>query len=145
VTAIIGLVLTGAAPAVVGGYYGQLSQSNAGQYYDLLYVDSPELSAAQWLGVTTAAQPGLHYVTANGIVTITRLNMFTPRSVIVDGDLLPALLRQDHYVFLTPQTVLHGQATVFSDGDLLTYAYPVHRLDARLDLVYSTTGTRIYR
>lgn len=145
VTAIIGLVLTGAAPAVVGGYYGQLSQSNAGQYYDLFYVDSPELSAAQWLGGTTAARPGLQYVTANGIVTITRLNMFTPRSVIVDGDLLPALLRKDHYVFLTPQTVLHGQATVFSDGDLLTYSYPVHRLDARLDLVYSTTGTRIYR
>ena len=46
----VGLVLTGAQPAMLGGYTATISQSNSGQYYDLLYADAPQIAATQWLG-----------------------------------------------------------------------------------------------
>ena len=38
-----------------------------------------------------------------------------------------------------------GRAAIFYTGDFITYRYPLTRLDRRLDLVYSSAQTRIYR
>ncbi|SHF49070.1 Predicted membrane protein [Jatrophihabitans endophyticus] len=144
VVAAMGLVLTGAQPALLGGYYAQLSQSDSGQYYDLLYARTPQLAAARWLAADTRGR-GLNTVAAADIVSVTRLQMFLPRSVTVTGNYLPLQLTKDTYVFLGPQQSTRGQSTVFFTGDLLTYRYPRDAVGGRLDLVYSTAGTRIYR
>ena len=140
----VGLVLTGAQPALLGGYYATISQSNSGQYYDLLYADSPQIAATHWLAHAAGGE-GLQTVAASDIVTITRLQQYLPRSVTVTNDFLPGLLRKGTYVFATRQTADEHQATVFYTGDLLTYDYPTNAVDGQLDVVYSTDGTRIYR
>lgn len=144
VVALVGFVLTGVQPALLGGYYAQLNQSRSGQYYDLLYVQEPQLRAARWLADDVSGQ-GLVTVSASGVVNLTRLQMFLPRSAVGTFDFLPTQLPSGGYVFAGPQTVERDQATVFYTGDLLTYAYPVGALDDRLSVVYSTSGVRIYR
>lgn len=140
----MGLVLTGAQPAVTGGYYAELSQSNSGQYYDMLYVRAPEISAAQWLARLTHGT-GLQTVAASDVVSVTRLEQYLPKSDVVTGDYLPTQLLKGSFVFLEPQTAVRHQATVFYTGNLITYDYPTGALDGRLDLVYSSGGTEIYR
>ena len=48
-------------------------------------------------------------------------------------------------MFVDEQIARKGVSTVFYSGDLLTYVYPVHDLDKRLNLVYSSGHVRIYR
>lgn len=144
VVTAMGLVLTGAQPALLGGYFATLSQSNSGQYYDLLYVRSPQLAAARWLGRDLDGK-GFRSVAAADIVSITRLQMFLPRAVAVTANYLPLQLTRDTYLFMGPQTTDRKQATVFYTGNLITYRYPVRAVDGQLDLVYSTSGTRVYR
>lgn len=142
--AAMGLVLTGAQAAATGAHPGQLSQDDSGQYYELLYVDSPEISAARWLATTTAGA-GPQYVTASDIVSVTRLQSMLPATVMVNGDFLPSLLVRGTYVFLGAQTAVHGRATVFYTGDLITYAYPTGAVEGTLDVVYSSGSAEILR
>ncbi len=59
--------------------------------------------------------------------------------------LYPTLLTKDAYVYVDSQIVGKGTSTLFYTGDLLSYVYPTQKLDRRMNLVYSSPGTRIYR
>lgn len=142
--AVLGLVLTGAQAAVLGAYPGAISQGSAGQYYEMLYVEEPEIAAERWLS-RQLRDTGFQLVTASDVVTMTRMQAMMPPQVTVADNFLPLLLREDAYVVMTPQAVRFGHATVFHTGDLLTYEYPREVLERRLDLVHSTSDTAIYR
>jgi hypothetical protein len=59
--------------------------------------------------------------------------------------LYPTLVTKDAYVYVDPQIIGRGTSTLFYTGDLISYAYPTRQLDRRMDLVYSSPRTRIYR
>lgn len=142
--AVLGLVLTGAQAAGLGDYPGSIAQANAGQYFQMLYVGQREMVAEEWLG-RHLRDAGPQYVTASGMVAMTRLQSLLPRSATVVDSYLPLLLQRGAYVVASPESVRYGRATVFHTGDLLTYAYPRDLLERRLSLVYSTGDTAIYR
>jgi len=140
----LGACLTGAVAATFGGTPGVISQADEGPYFDLLYVDAPEMAATRWLG-TELERSDLPFVAASDIVSITRLQTQLPRGSVVTNDFLPVALRSGEYVFLTRQSSRESRGTVFFSGDLLTYRYPRDVLDRRLDLVYSSGDAEIFR
>jgi hypothetical protein len=62
---------------------------------------------------------------------------------MVDND-YPTLLQRNSYVVLGDQTVREGQASVFADGDDVTYNYPLKLLNSTDNLVYSSNDVKIY-
>jgi uncharacterized membrane protein len=136
--------LVGIIPQALGGYPAQLNLNNSGQYYDLYYTHPQDISAIEWLqsrispGGTGQPQPTVQ-IDQNAyqeLQTYTTLKM--------DPDDYPSDLVQGSYVVLGYQTVTEGQATVFLDGDQITFNYPVHLLNSTDNLIYSSNGAEIY-
>jgi uncharacterized membrane protein len=136
--------LVGIIPQALGGYPAQLNLNNSGQYYDLYYTHPQGIAAVQWLqsrispSDTGVPQPQVlvdPYVYQE-LQTYTTLQM-------VNND-YPTLLQRDSYVFLGDQTVREGQASVFADGDDVTYNYPLKLLNSTDNLVYSSNDVKIY-
>jgi hypothetical protein len=59
--------------------------------------------------------------------------------------IFPTLLTKGSYVFVDAGLAREREATIFYSGDRITYKYPLGTLDRRLDLVYSSGASRIYR
>jgi uncharacterized membrane protein len=136
--------LVGIIPQALGGYPAQLNLNNSGQYYDLYYTHPQGIAAVQWLqsrispSDTGVSQPQVlvdPYVYQE-VQTYTTLQM-------VDSD-YPTVLQRNSYVVLGAQTVTEGQASVFADGDDITYNYPINLLNSTDNLVYSSNGAMIY-
>jgi uncharacterized membrane protein len=137
--------LTGLIPQALGGYPAQLHLNNSGQYYDLYYLHPEELAAMTWLqGEVVAAGKG----SIQTAIPTDRYTFGLARAypeIHLDEAIYPTLIRPDAYVLLGSTIVNKGQSTVFYDGDLLTYRYPVALLDRTKDLVYSSGRAAIYR
>jgi len=135
---------TGLMPQLLGGYPAQLSLNAEGIYYDLYYVQPQEVAAVRWLegrpGVLpdmlqTSYSPDRFYFTDPGSVT--------GRELVTE--IYPTQVRRDTWVLLGESTARRGSNSVFFNGDLLTYSYPMAFLDAVKDRVYDSGGTEIYR
>ncbi|MGW7531882.1 hypothetical protein [Amycolatopsis sp. NPDC054798] len=132
------LDLTGALPRLFGGYPAQLQLDNAGQYYDIYYAHPQERAAIAWLEQHTAA----HRIQSDRY-TFSRLQ------TLIDGrpgdDIYPPLVQRGSFVLLGFPTVRKDEVTVFYQGDLVTYRYPLGFLDGAKNKVYSSNGTSVYR
>jgi uncharacterized membrane protein len=135
---------TGLLPQLTGGYPAQLSLNNSGSYYDIYYMHPQEEAAVGWL----RGKPG---VLPDGIQAenVTDQFYFNGRSDVSGGqfiaDIYPSLVRRSSWVMLSYSTVHTGEASVFYDGDILTYAYPIEFLQDNKNLVYNNGGAEIYR
>ncbi|MFB9932101.1 DUF2206 domain-containing protein [Amycolatopsis halotolerans] len=138
VALLLFLDLTGALPRLFGGYPAQLHLDNAGQYYDIYYAHPQERAAIAWLEQHTAAQR-----IQSDRYTLSRLQ------TLIDGrpgdDIYPTLVQPGSFVLLGYPTVRKDEVTVFYQGDLVTYSYPLRFLDATKNKVYSSNGTSVYR
>ncbi|ATY12112.1 hypothetical protein CU254_17795 [Amycolatopsis sp. AA4] len=138
VSLLLFLDLTGALPRLFGGYPAQLQLDNAGQYYDIYYAHPQERAALAWLERHTAAQR-----IQSDRYTLSRLQ------TLLDGrpgdDIYPTLVQPGSFVLLGYPTVRKDEVTVFYQGDLVTYRYPLRFLDATKNKVYSSNGTSVYR
>jgi uncharacterized membrane protein len=135
---------SGFLPQVLGGYPAQLSLNNSGQYYDAYYTHPQEAAAVAWL----AGQPGVLPGGVQAENFTDRFAFSAPGEVSgrqFIGDFYPTLVRRSGWVILGYTTLHTGQASVFYDGDLVSYAYPVGLLHAAKNLVYDNGGTQIYR
>ena len=139
------LDLTGVVPKVLGGYPAQLQLSNAGQYYDVYYPTSSERSAAYWLNQLAASQGRgkAEPVVQTDSFTFNREQTLLTGPVV--GDIFPTVLGSNSYVLLGSTTVRNGEVTVFYQGDLLTYRYPVALLDKTKNEIYSSEGAEVFR
>ncbi|MFD7734720.1 hypothetical protein ACFV6F_30610 [Kitasatospora phosalacinea] len=135
------LDLTGVVPKVLGGYPAQLQLSNAGQYYDIYYPHPEERAAAFWLQNRIAGDP--KQLTQTDRFSFRRLQ--TMITGPAQGEVYPTLTRANAYVLLGTTTVTDGRATIFYQGDLITYQYPRGVLDASKNRIYSSEGAEIYR
>lgn len=142
VTAVVFFVsLTGLLPQSLGGYPPQLHLNNSGAYYDLYYPQPQESAAADWLEERAVAQGSAFIQTE----IPGRLLYGRPPDIQVQRSVFPEIVQQNAYVLLGDTVVNRGRTTLSYDGDLLTYEYPIEFLDGEKDLVYSSSGARIYR
>jgi hypothetical protein len=139
------LDLTGAVPQVIGGYPPQLNLNNAGQYYDIYYVQPQERSAIGWLEQRTTddQRQDVQSEVQTDRYTFSRLQTLIHGRAL--NDIYPTLIGTDSYVFLGSTTVAKDEATTFYRGDLVTYRYPTGLLDSTKNEIYSSDGAEIFR
>jgi hypothetical protein len=137
---------TGLITSLLGGYPAQLHLANSGKYYDLYYAHESEEDAILWLSYVTG-NPSSSDQVASSIesdrYTLGRLSVFS--DLDVQGNIYPATVPRDSYVFVGYTTLVEHTATTYDNGDTLSYVYPIDFLDNNKDLVYSNGGARIYR
>jgi uncharacterized membrane protein len=138
---------TGLITTALGGYGAQLHLANSGKYYDLYYAHSSESMAMKWL-----SSPQNHSRGYNSIAASTETDRYTFQkveqfeNVDLEGDsIYPGVITRDSYVFTGYTTTTKGEATVYYNGDPLTYIYPFSFLDANKDEIYASQGVRIYK
>ena len=141
--AVLFLDLTGVVPKVLGGYPAQLQLSNSGQYYDLYDPTAAERGAAYWLNQLVAGRGKPEPVVQTDSFTFNREQTLLTGPVV--GDIFPTVLGSDSYVLLGSTTVRDGRVTVFYQGELLTYHYPVALLDRTKNEIYSSEGAAVFR
>lgn len=139
------LSLTGVLPQTLGGYPPQLHLNNAGIYYDDFYLHPEERVAIEWLQsrLPAGGQSEVQSEVETDRYTFSRVREYSGLNSY--NDLYPTLLRRDSYVFLGYGTTTKRQASVFYDGDVLTYKYPIALLDNVKSRVYSSGGASIYK
>ena len=138
------LALTGALAAMLGGSPGQLALSTSGPYVERYYASDSDVSTIQRLGQIVRASPEPPTIIADSNVAL-RTAAVTRYDADVVSRLYPTLLTRDTYVFVDAGTAATGRAAVFASGDLINYRYPMFQLDRRLDLVYTSGESRVYR
>lgn len=137
---------TGVITSLFGGYGAQLHLANSGKYYDLYYAHESEQHAIAWLSYITGSPDSSEQVSSSietDRYTLGRLAKFTGLSV--EDDIYPATIPVEAYVFVGYGTLHQHTAVIYSNGDPLTYIYPMNFLDDNKDLIYSSGGARIYR
>jgi uncharacterized membrane protein len=145
VIAALVLDLTGVVPRATGGYAAQLSLSNSGQYYDIYDPTVAEEQAATWLEDRISAGPDPSRVSIQtDEFTYNRLLTLLAGNGKVSDNLYPTLLERQGYTFVGAQTVERNQATIFYQGDLVTYSYPTALLDRVYNEIYSSDGVEIF-
>jgi hypothetical protein len=75
--------------------------------------------------------------------TYNELQTFTNLNVNNSGD-FPTLLLRNAYLFYGYQTSTTGQSSIFENGDLITYNYPMGLINSEYNLLYSSNGAMIY-
>jgi hypothetical protein len=140
---VLVVAFSGLASAAIGGYSPRLALSNSGLYYDRYYVSDSDVSAVGWLTSAARGDTPAPRMVANRNVGV-RLLSHDPDAV-VDDRLFPTLLTRGDYVLVDSRLQETGRSAVFSTGDLISYRYPLRAVERRLDLVYSSQLTRVYR
>jgi hypothetical protein len=144
VPVVLLLILSGVLPSLLGGQQERLALSNSGGYYDRFYSSDSETQAIAWLAATDAATGWRSKIIANRNVNVKMLAASGNAAPVADR-LFPTLLTKDAFVYVDAQILDKGRSTVFYSGDLINYVYPERKLARRLDLVYSSPRSRIYR
>ena len=133
--------LVGAIPQSLGGYPAQLNLNDSGQYYDIYYTHPQDITAIEWLQSSIPGGASGPAVQMNPY-TYNELQTFT--NLFINWQDFPTLLAKNSYLFYGYQTSTTGQSSIFVDGDLITYNYPMRLLNAEYDLIYTSNGARIY-
>jgi uncharacterized membrane protein len=147
VSAVIFISTIGFLPQVLGGYQPQLNLNNSGVNYDFQYMQQQQVAAVTWL----AGNPGVLPAGLQAPMGPTTADPFAfndPASV--SGiqsvrDIYPVLIKRDSWVIISYATLRTGRAPLYSDGQLLTYRYPMALLEDNKNLVYNNGGAEIYK
>jgi uncharacterized membrane protein len=138
---------TGFMPQLTGGYPAQLGLNNSGQYYDDFYTHAQEVAAVNWLARKPGVLPaGLQ--APMGENTADRFAFNSPDQVDGKqyvGDVYPVLIQRRSWVLLSYSIVTSGRAPLTTDGQLISYKYPIAMLQGNKNLVYDNGGAEIYK
>jgi uncharacterized membrane protein len=137
------VVFSGLLASTLGGYSPRLALANNGLYYDRYSASASDLQAIDWATAAARGTDPAPRIVANRNIGV-RVLTADPRAV-VDDRLFPTLLAHGDYVFIDSRLQATRRSAVFYTGDLISYRYPLGRVERRLDLVYSSGQTRIYR
>jgi uncharacterized membrane protein len=135
---------TGVFTYLLGGYGPQLHLDNDGTYYDIYYLHGSEIAGIEWLA-NKIHDTGKEYQSEAQSDRYAFSKAQSIANINLQNDIHPGIIRRDSYVYLGFTNINKDQTTVFYDGDLITYTYPVDFLDENKDLIYSNSGARIYR
>jgi len=135
--------LSGLAAAPLGGHQPRLALANAGLYYERYHAADADADAVRWLTATAGRSDQRPRIVANRNLGVRILS--TDPDANVDDRLFPTLLARGDHVLVDSRLAATERSSVFYTGDLITYRYPLSVVETRLDLVYSSSSTRIYR
>lgn len=138
--------MTGVWTAVLGGYNAQLNLYNSGTYYNLYYTHREDQVGAQWVNALVGRSKNADLQVDN--IFVDRYTYVKVQDVIqfnLLNDIAPSLVKKNAYVFLGYNLVKTHQATIYFDGALITYDYPIKFLDDNKNLLYDNGGARVYR
>ena len=144
VPVVLLLILGGVLPSLIGGQQERMALGNSGSYYDRFYTSDSEQQAITWLAQTDAATSYRSKIISNRNVMVKMLAASNNAAPIADR-LYPTLLTKDAFVYVDAQIIDKGRSTIFYTGDLINYVYPQSTLNQRMNLVYSSPRSRIYR
>jgi uncharacterized membrane protein len=137
----------GLLPQLLGDYPAQLSLNNSGQYFDIYYQHPQEVAAVDWL----AGKPGVLPRGLQASMGPTTADMFAftgPSSVSgrqVVGDIFPTEIGRSSWVILGYSTVRDGLGVLYTNGQIITYQYPISFVANGKNLVYDNGGAEIYK
>lgn len=147
VAVAIFLSTTGLIPQLLGGYPAQLNLNNSGQYYDVYYTHPQDTAAVSWLTGKPGVLPaGVQAPMPSSSVKkfyFTSLNSVTGKQYI--SPIYPALIEKSSWVVLDHSAIDEQHASLFLDGDLITYRYPMKFLEDNKNLVYNNGNDEIYK
>ncbi len=147
VVAIVPVVLlatlSGLAATVLGGNQPRIALANAGLYYERYAAADSDVDAVHWMGSPDRGADPPPRIVANRNLGVRILS--ADREANVDDRLFPTLLARGDHVLVDSRLAATGRSSVFYTGDLITYRYPLHALRTRLDLVYASGRTEVYR
>jgi uncharacterized membrane protein len=111
--------------------------SNSGEDSERYYTTTPELSAAQWLG--------LHQQPSQLIYAdrYAELPLVSVTGITGIADVTPLTLNQQAWVYASRTNVIDGRARAFFDDHATTYAFPVGFLDSNYNLVYNNGSSEV--
>lgn len=133
------LVLSGALPAITGGYKPSLTTANSGFYYEAYYTHQDEIAAASWI----AHQPpkGSQVYTDEFM----RRKLIAYGGVFSQPTLVPGAIPVDSYVMLSHGDLEFDQVPAYDSANLIYYKPPTAFLQDNKDLVYSSADIQIYK
>lgn len=139
VLVIFYLILSGAIPAITGGYKPNLTTANSGFYYSAYYTHQDEISASQWL--ETEPPKGSRVYTDEFM----RRKLITYGGIYAQPYIVPNTIPIDSYVLLSHGDIEFNQVPAYDNGSLIYYKPPIAFLRSSKNLVYSSAGVEIYR
>lgn len=134
---------TGVITQTLGGYGPQLHLDNDGLYYDNYYLHNSEVMGAQWLANKIKENSLDYSEIQSDFQNSSKVRIFN--EVGVWDDIHPALVQKNIYVFLGRTNTKKQQVSIFYNGNIITYIYPVEFLDENKNLVYNNGEVNIYR
>lgn len=138
------LVLTAAAPSLLGGNPARLALHDSGLYHDRYVTADSDVVARERLAEAPDDSGAMPKVITSRNEVLRVVGAGVPPHEVVDR-IFPTLLTTGSYVFVDARLARQQEATIFYSGDRITYRYPIENLDRRLDLVYSAGASRVYR
>ncbi len=135
---------TGLIPQALGGYPAQLNLNNSGQYYDLYYMTPQQEAAVNWL----AGKPGTLPGGVQSDFTSQRFAFNSPSSVTGRQyltDLFPTFVERGSWVIADASMLATGTASVFVNGNIITYRYPFALLNNQKNVVFDDGKTKVYQ
>lgn len=130
---------SGLLPQLTGGYYAQLHLNNDGVDYRSYYTHEMEVVASSWLKNHIDSS---HDIYTNAPMR-TKLTALT--GLFAYDTMLPSVIRREAYVFLDTDTVSTHHAIASYNEDEIFYDYPIAFLENNKNLVYSNSGSHIYK
>jgi len=136
---ILFLSLSGFVPQILGGYYPQLHLNNQGIPYDCFYIHKTEVLSTNWL---KGRFSNTYNIQSNQCMYF---KMLVVDGLVSSGNLLPATIKKNDYVYLDYSNVNNEKNMLYFNGDWFIHNYPVEFLDENKNLIYNNSGSKIYK
>jgi len=136
---------TGAATQTFGGYKPLLHLNNSGPYYDYYFLHDSEAKALQWLNDESEKSDDANFQTQIQTDRYVSKKINERTEARSRNEIFPSLTRKNSFVFLGYANVENGNATIYHNGTVLNFEYPIELIDEYKNKVYDSEGVIIYR
>lgn len=143
--ALFFLFSTGALPQLFGGNMPLLHLNNAGPYYESFLTTPTDALAIDYLAGLGAYAAGAGVPFDVQADKYAQQKIFALSGIVAQGDVLPALMRRDAFIFLSESNVVNDSAVISQNGNRVVYDYPLQFLEEHKTLLYDSGGARIYK
>ncbi len=128
-------------PQVIGSGDAQLQLNNAGLYYNLYYMQQPELDAIHWL--SRYGDPNVPVF--SDWYSKKKITAFGNRPIWVIDNVLPRNITKDSYIYVSRVNRTEQTAYVFYQGRELDYRFPTTFLAKHKKVVYVNQDIEILK
>ncbi|MFH1209973.1 MAG: DUF2206 domain-containing protein [archaeon] len=127
----------------VGGPDITMGLNNEGIEYDVYYVHKTEVISGNWL-FNNYDKNNLIYLDKRAI---SKVELSTPPKFTtkIAQDVLPSIIKESDYVYLSYANVFDGIAFKTIKGNTLSYNYPTEFLNQNKNLIYNNGGSEIFK